>query len=94
MKNELSFCLIFHFLWKKIGKWKIDRNSFFIFLKTKVSLYSCFQNQVTHAFRTHYFAKLKSEMAELSSGLGNSDEFIALSRGHDEARMDRKLKKI
>ena len=51
-----------------------------------MSLYTCFQNQVIHAFRAHFFAKLKSEMAELSSGLGNSDEFIALSRGHGEAR--------
>ena len=56
-------------------------------------LYTCFQNHVIHAFCAHFFAKLKSEMAELSSGLGNSDEFITLSRGRGEARVDRKLKK-
>ena len=50
LKNELSFCSIFH-LFVKIGKWKISRNSFFIFLKNKVSVYTCFQNHVIHAFR-------------------------------------------
>ena len=48
---------------------KIDRNSFFTFLKNKVTLYTCFRNHVIRAFRGHFFAKLKSEMAELSSGL-------------------------
>jgi len=90
MKNELRFCLIFIFCEKN---WKMKNRQKFIFLKNKVSLYTCFQNQVIHAFRGHFFAKLKSEMAELSSGLGNSDEFIALSRGHGDARVNRKLKK-
>jgi len=35
----------------------------------------------------------KSEMPELSVGLGNSDELVTLSRGHGKARVDRKLKK-
>ena len=84
MKKELSFCE---------KNWKMKNRQKFIFLKNKESLHTCFQNQVIEAFRAHFFAKLKSEMAELSSGLGNSDEFIALSRGNGEARVDRKLKK-
>ena len=90
-EKSIEFLLNFLFLGEKC---KIkNKHSFFSFLKKKVTLNKCFQNHVIRSFHKHFLAKLKGEMAELSTGLVNSDEFITLSRGHGEARVDRKLKK-